>query len=158
MSSHGGHDVSNHRKLDCLFNSWLRLITRVRIGGFSKVVAIFNHVSGSFNIFMATTGDVWITLRIFSNLGLCAACWAHFMCHHKFWPTSVSHPFSSLNSSLGYARGKHCRKITIPIFKLVLQNLLFQVVYFILFSIAIFSPYFLLVVCFIAVCGFSPGK
>ena len=36
---------------------------------------------------------------IFSNLGLCAACWAHFMCHHELWPTSVSHPFSSLNSS-----------------------------------------------------------
>ena len=29
-------------------------------GGFSKVVANFNHVDESFNIFMATTGDVWI--------------------------------------------------------------------------------------------------
>ena len=28
--------------------------------GFSKVVATFNHVGGSFNIFMATTRDVWI--------------------------------------------------------------------------------------------------
>ena len=24
-----------------------------------KVVTIFNHVGGSFNVFMATTGDVW---------------------------------------------------------------------------------------------------
>ena len=28
---------------------------------FSKVVTTFNYVSGFFNIFMATTGDVWIT-------------------------------------------------------------------------------------------------
>ena len=33
---------------------------------------------------------------IFSNFGLCAACWAHFVCHHELWPTSVSHPFSSI--------------------------------------------------------------
>ena len=59
---------------------------------------------------------------IFSNLGLCAACWAHFMCHHELWPTSVSHSFSSLNSSLGLAGGKHYRKITVPVFSLVLQN------------------------------------
>ena len=46
----------------------------------------------------------------------------HFMCHHKLWPTSVSHPFSSFNSSLGFVGGKHYQKITIPIFRLVLQN------------------------------------
>ena len=33
---------------------------------------------------------------IFSNLGLSAACWAHSMCHHELWPTSVSHPSSFL--------------------------------------------------------------
>ena len=44
------------------------------------------------------------------------------MCHHEVWPTSVSHPFS-LNSSLGLAGGKHYQKTTIPIFRLVLQNL-----------------------------------
>ena len=32
----------------------------VGVGGFSKVVATFNHVGGSFNQFMATTRDVWI--------------------------------------------------------------------------------------------------
>ena len=58
---------------------------------------------------------------IFSNLRFCAACWACFMCHHKLWPTSVSHPFS-LNSSWGFAGGKQYQKITIPIFRLVLQN------------------------------------
>ena len=44
------------------------------------------------------------------------------MCHHELWPTSVRHPFSPLNSSLGFAGGRHYQKITIPIFRLVLQN------------------------------------
>ena len=57
-----------------------------------------------------------------TNLGLCAACWACFMCHHELWPTSVSHPFSFLNSSLGLAGEKHYQKITIPILRPVLQN------------------------------------
>ena len=65
----------------------------------------------------------WLNNPIFSNLGLCAACWARFMYDHQLWPTSVSHPFSSLNSSLGFAGGKHCLKIIIPIFQLVLHNL-----------------------------------
>ena len=30
------------------------------VGGFSKVVATFNHVGGPLNLFMATTGGVWI--------------------------------------------------------------------------------------------------
>ena len=71
--------------------------------------------------FMATTGDVWI-IPSFLIWWLCAACWAHFMCHHKLWPTSVSHPFSFLNIFLGLAWGKHYLKITIPIYRLVLQN------------------------------------
>ena len=44
------------------------------------------------------------------------------MCHHELWPSSVSYPFSSLHISLGFAIGKHYQKITIPIFRLVLQN------------------------------------
>ena len=80
------------------------------------------------------------------NLGLCAACWARFMCHHELWPTSVSHPFSSLNSSLGFAGGKHYQKITILIFRLVVQNFAIPGCFpYIFFSMAIFSPYFLLV-------------
>ena len=62
---------------------------------------------------------------IFSNLGLCAPYWAHFMCHHELWPTSVGHPFSFLNSSLDLAGGKHYQKIAIPIFRVVLQNFTF---------------------------------
>ena len=33
----------------------------VGVGGFSKVVATFNHVGRSFNIFMATTGGVFVS-------------------------------------------------------------------------------------------------
>ena len=89
-----------------------------KLEGFSEAVATFNHVGGSFNLFMATTGDVWIIP--FSNLAVCAVCSAHFRCHHELWPTSVSHPFSSLSSSLCFAGGKRCQKFTIPIFRLVL--------------------------------------
>ena len=86
--------------------------------GFSKVVVTFSHVGGSFNLLWALPG--------LSNLGLCAACWAHFICHHDMWPTSPSHPFSFLNSSLGLAGGKHYQKMTIPIsiFRLSLYSFL----------------------------------
>ena len=83
---------------------------------------------------------------IFSCLGLCAACWTHSVCHHKFWLTWVSHPFSFLNSSLGFAGGKHSQKIAIPIFRLVFQNSVFPDCFpFILFVISVISLYFLLV-------------
>ena len=75
-------------------------------GGFSKAVAAFNHVGGSFNLFVATARDVWII----PSFGI----W-HYVLY-------VSHPFSSLSSSLGFAGGNRCQKITIPIFRLVLRN------------------------------------
>ena len=65
------------------------------------------------------------------------------MCHHELWPTSVSQPFSFLNSSLGHAGEKRYQKITIPILDLFYKILLFQVTFLIFFSTAIFSPYFL---------------
>ena len=66
------------------------------------------------------------------------------MCHHELWPTSVSRPFL-LNSSLGFAGGKHYQKITNPIFRLVLQNFVLPGGSPYIFSIAIFYPYFPLV-------------
>ena len=72
------------------------------LGSFSKVVATFIHVGGSFNLSIPSQGC--LNNPIFSNLGLCTACWACCMCHHKLWPTSVSHSFSCLNSSLGNIR------------------------------------------------------
>ena len=82
---------------------------------------------------------------IFSNLGLCAAHWACFMCwsqNHKLWPTSLSHPFSSLNSSLGLAGGKHYQKITILILKTCFSNFCFSrllFLYSVLFFLHVFS-------------------
>ena len=76
---------------------------------------------------------------IFLNLGLCAACWAHFMWHHKFWPTSASP--------------------TIPIFRLVLQNFAipgyFPYILFYRFLFSLLSSDWVV----IAVCDyFSPGN
>ena len=94
---------------------------------------------------------------IFSNLGLCAACWAHFMCHHKWWPTSVIHPFSSLNRSLGLT-GRKYPEITIPIFRLI-QNFAFPGCFsYILLYCYIFSLLSSGWVVIAACDCFSPGK
>ena len=115
-----------------------------RVGGFSKVVATFIHVGRSFNNFMALTG--WCLYNpIFSNLGLCAACWAHFMCRHELWSTSVSHLYSSLNTSLGLAAGKYHQKITIIILKLVPQHFALPGCFPYFLAIVIFSPRIFLV-------------
>ena len=89
-------------------------------GGFSTVVATFSHVGGSLIFYSHHWGC--LNNPVFSNLGLCAVCWAHLMCSHKLWSTSVGHPFSFLNSSLGLTWGKHYQKITIAIFRFVPQN------------------------------------
>ena len=111
--------------------------------GFSKVVATFNRVGGFFNL-CCGLHHVWIILclnnPIFSSVGLCTACWAYFECHQELWPTSVSHPFSSVNSSIGLSGGKHYQKIIIPIFRLILQNFTFPGCFsYILFYRYIFS-------------------
>ena len=40
----------------------------VEVGGISKLAATFNYVGWLFNLFMATTGDVWI-IPSFRNWG-----------------------------------------------------------------------------------------
>ena len=51
----------------CIHKLWLTSVSHplssfkwMGAGFFSNVVATFNHVGVSFNLFMATTGDVWI--------------------------------------------------------------------------------------------------
>ena len=88
----------------------------------------------------------------FSNLGLCAACCAHYMCHHELWRTPVSHPFSSLNSSLGFAGGrKHYQKLLFPSLDLFFKILLFQVTFQVIFYHYFFSlrssGWFVIAVC-----------
>ena len=120
------------------FNSLHKVVTlyipntfQSREGGFSKVVATFNHGGESF-IFSSHHREC-LNNPIVLNLGLCAACWTHFMCHHELGPTSVSHPFSILNNSLCLAGGKHYQKITIPVFRVDLQN----------FAVSGYFPYIL---------------
>ena len=67
----------------------------------------------------------------------------HFMCHHKFWPTSVSHPFSSINGSLCLAGGNITWKLLSISSDLYFKILVFQAAFLVFFSITIFSPYFL---------------
>ena len=105
-------------------------------------------------------GHRWGCLNnpIFSNLGLCAACWAHFMCHHELL-TSVSHPLSSLNSSLGFAGGKHNQKITIAVFRLVLQHFVIPGCFLIFLSSLSFLLTFFWLVCYCSLwLYFSPGN
>ena len=73
---------------------------------------------------------------IFSNLGLCTACWTHFMCHCELRPTSLSHTFSFHNRCFGLAGGKYYQEITIP--RLILQILLFQAAFLIFCTIISF--------------------
>ena len=74
------------------------------------------------------------------------------MCHHELRPTSVSHPFSFLNSSLGIAGGKHYQEINIPVFRVVLQNFAipgyFPHILFYHYILSLFSSgWFIITVC-----------
>ena len=72
-----------------------------------------------------------------------------FQCHHELRPTPVSHPFSSLNSSLGLAGGKHYQKITIPVFRLLfVKILLIQVAFLILCVILLYLLTFFWLSCY----------
>ena len=68
----------------------------------------------------ATIVDVWIIPSF--QYGVLSCTYACFMCHHEWWPTAMSHPFSFLDSSLGLAGGTHNQKNVIPIFRLALQK------------------------------------
>ena len=59
----------------------------VRVGVFFKGDG---HLKSYRQVFSSMTiGDVWI-IPSFFNLGIYSVHWAHFMCHHKLWPTSAS--------------------------------------------------------------------
>ena len=47
-----------------------------------NMLATSNHVGGTFDIFKCRHQG-YMNNPIFSNLGLCAACWVHFKCHHE---------------------------------------------------------------------------
>ena len=109
-------------------------------GGFSKVVATFNHASSSL-ILSWPPPRRFLNNHIFSNLGLCAGCCAHHVCHHELWPTLMSPPF---------AGGKLYQKITIHIFRPILQNVAFRILLSFLNSLLslLFLLTFVYVICY----------
>ena len=89
---------------------------------FSLMRITSNHVGGSFNLFMATTGYVRIILsfRIWDYVLHVEhiSCVITYCDQHRW-------AFSFLNSSFGLALGKYYQKISIPIFRFILQNFTF---------------------------------
>ena len=103
-------------------------------GGFSKVVATFNHVDGSFNLIMPTTGGVWIIPSFW--------IWGYVLhvehiscvitnCGQHQW--AIPSPLVALEALL---EENITRKLLLLPLDLFFKILLFQVT---LFSIAIFS-------------------
>ena len=61
------------------------------------VGGLFSWVVATFTLWSKCCHRGCLNDLIFLNLGLCAACWAHAVCYHELWLTSVRHPFSFLN-------------------------------------------------------------
>ena len=120
----------------------------------SKVVLTFNYLARSFNLFnyhYAGCVNNHIYFRIWGYvLHVEHVSCAITNCGKHQWvpPSSLS---SIVNNSLGLAGGKHYQKINIPVIRFVLKKLICLVAFLIhvFFSIAIYSPYFLLVVLFL---------
>ena len=108
-----------------LFWFFNNLVCKAIVYPFCKILIFINYFLTGLSMWAGPLIYLWppcLNNPIFSNLGLCAACWAPFMCHHELWPTSVGHPFSFLNGSRGLTGGKYYQKITIVIFRFVLPN------------------------------------
>ena len=115
----------------------------VVVGGFSKVVATFSRVGGSFNLFMATTGDVWIipSFRIWDYvLHVEHVSCVITNCGQHQW---VIHSLLSI-ALWALLEENTAKKLLFLSPDLLFKISLFQVAFLIFFSVAIFSPYFLL--------------
>ena len=117
-----------------LIRSYLQPCTNSMWGDESEAVA---PIIWLFQIVDAQKEEVFFPKLLITVRSYGAVCWAHFMCHQKLRPTSVSHPFSFLNSSWGLTGEKHYQKIAIAILRFVLQN----------FAIPGYSPYILFYSC-----------
>ena len=111
------------------------------LGTFFKVVATFNHVGRSFNLFMATAGDVWIipSFRIWGYVHV-----EHISCvitncdqHQRVIPSPLSIALKLLLEE------NITRQLLCLFLALFFKILLFQVAFLIVFSIAILSPNFI---------------
>ena len=128
------------------------------VGGFSKVAATFNHVGGSFNIFMAPTGGIWI-IPSFRIWGIVLHV-EHISCditncdRHQWAIPSL---FSiALEAFLGE---NMTRKLLSLSLDLLFKILLFQVAFLIFFFIAVFFLIFFWLICYCSMwLYFSPGN
>ena len=129
--------------------TWVRkdhLIThQCHVGGgwgLPKVVATFNYVGGSCNLFMATTGGVWIIPSF--RIWCCMLSTFHVASR---FVASISGPsllffLIALEALLEEIIARKLLSLSLDLF---FKILLFQVTFLIFFSRAVFSPYFLLV-------------
>ena len=119
-----------------IFSSTSHVKCTQRVVGFSKVLATFNHVGGSPNHLMATTGCVWIipSFRI-----------SGYVLYVEHSSCVITNCDQHLKSSWGLTGGKHYQKMTIASFRFVLQKFIIPGYFpYILFYSCLF-PYFLLV-------------
>ena len=111
------------------------------VGGFSKVVATFNHVGGSFYLFMATTEGVWIipSFRIWDYVLYVE----HISCvitNCRQYQWTIPSLFSIVFGAL--LEENITRKLLLLSLDLFIKILLFQVTFLISFSSAISSNVF----------------
>ena len=139
-----------HTKLGMFYIYMLQIWLAIQLLG-HPYIALLISVSVNINLvyFMVGGGTACTA---------CTACWTRFMCHHKLWPTSLSHPFSSLNTSLGIAGEKYYQEITIPIFRLALQNFAIPGSWYSFLLLSLLLTFFWLV-CYCSLwLYFSPGN
>ena len=111
------------------------------------LVATFNLVGKSLNLFVATTGDVWIIL-FFSICG--------YVLHVEHIPCVITNfnqqerVITSLSITLYVLLEKTLPEITVPIFRLILKNLLYQVAFLYSFLSLYFLLTFFRLVCFLS--------
>ena len=106
------------------------------------MIATFNHVGGSFNLFMATTGDDWIipSFRIWDYMLHVEHISCVIMnCGQHQWVIPSPLPIA-LKVLLEENTTRTILSLSLDLF---FKILLFQVAFLIFYSIAIFSSYFL---------------
>ena len=104
----------------------------------------FNHVGGSFKLFMATTVDVWMipSFRIWDyTLHVEHISCVIMNCGQHQWAI----PSLFLIALEALLEENITRNLLSPSLDLFFKILLFQVAFLIFFSLAVFYPYFLLV-------------
>ena len=148
----GAMGVSNHQPHDCLLNrSFRRKSRKISKLCVTGLCAGNSPVTGEIPAQMASNAEnvsIWWrhhVLKLKDTPLTGTDVWTYHMittmpvkqsweirCCHELWPTPVSRPFPCLDSTLGLAGIKHCKKIIrcVPTFRLALQILLHRLLLF----------------------------